>query len=325
MCHNVGMWALGQWWSAETVVRIADVVAAEPRISRRSLARRVCEWLRWVGPDGKTLREESGRKALAELEKRGVVRLPKARSLPVFAHKPVATRTRRRKKAAASLEIRCDLRDLGKLEVVPVTSRYSKASAIWNDLMQQHHYLGAGPLCGAQIRYLIRSETREVLGGLSFSAASKRLKSRDGWVGWSERAKRANLQKVVCNSRFLIATGVEVPNLASRALRLGLERLPKDWEQRYAVELVLVETFVDPERFKGTCYKAANWQLVGKTAAERRGSFPNGKRPTGKKQVYLYALRKDAQEVLRQEPHEPLAVRGISADAKDWADEEFLQ
>jgi hypothetical protein len=316
------VWILGQWFSEKTVGRIAEAVEAEPRISRRSLARRVCEWLGWVGPDDETLREESGRKALAELERRGFVKLPKPESIPAFARKPAGEKVRRRKKGPASLEVRCDLKALGDLEVIPVSSRYSKDSATWNELMREHHYLGAGPLCGAQIRYLIRSEKLGVLGGLSFSGASKRLKSRDEWVGWSERARRANLQKVVSNSRFLIASGVQVPNLASRALGLALERLPADWEQRYGFEPILVETFVDPERFKGTCYKAANWKLVGETAGRKAG-FQNGKRPTGKKQVYLYPLRKDARGPLREEPYQPLVARGLAADAKDWADEEF--
>jgi hypothetical protein len=188
--------------------------------------------------------------------------------------------------------------------------------------MRQHHYLGAGPLCGAQVRYLIRDETHGVLGGLSFSGATKRLKGRDEWIGWSERARRTNLQKVVCNSRFLIAPSVKVPHLASRALSLALGRLPEDWKQRYGYEPVLAETFVDPQRFKGTCYKAANWRLIGETAGREEG-FQNGKKPTGKKQIFVYPLRKDFKALLGEEPREPLVIRGRAADAKDWADEEF--
>jgi hypothetical protein len=190
--------------------------------------------------------------------------------------------------------------------------------------MRRDHYLGAGPLCGGRIRYLIRSQSHGVLGALAFSGAAKRLKSRDAWVGWSERAWRANLRRVVCNSRFLIAANVEVPNLASRALSLALKRLAEDWEQKHGYAPVLVETFVDGQRFDGACYKAANFELIGESAG-RGKAFQNGKRSTGKKQLLVYPLRRDFRRQLCEEPHEPLAVRGASADAadSDWADREF--
>jgi len=188
--------------------------------------------------------------------------------------------------------------------------------------MEQHHYLGAGPLIGAQVRYLIRSETAGVLGGLSFSAATKRLKCRDKWIGWSDRERGAHLKKVVCNSRLLICPWVRVPNLASRALGLALKRLPEDWHKRYGYEPLLVETFVDSQRFKGTCYQAANWKLIGETAGREEG-FPNGKKPAGKKQIYVRPLLKGCKVMLCEKPHEPLVIRGRAADAQDWADEEF--
>jgi len=312
------VWVLGQWFSSQTVQRIADVADAEPDISRRSLGRRICEWLGWRREDGKP-REESGRKALAELERRGVVNLPKPAQVPSFTR---ARRRSRKDTAPPVPDVECSLKGLGGLDVVLVSSRYSKHSRIWNGLMRQHHYLGAGPLIGAQVRYLIRSEAHGVLGGLSFNAASRRLKSRDNWIGWSERARRANLQKMVCNSRFLICPGVRVPNLASRVLGLALQRLPEDWKQRYGYQPVLVESFVDSPRFKGTCYKAANWEAIGETAG-REGGFPNGKRSTGKKQIFVHPLSEDFKDQLCKTPHEPLVVRGRAADAQDWADEEF--
>ncbi|MFH0903350.1 MAG: IS4 family transposase, partial [Pseudomonadota bacterium] len=183
-------------------------------------------------------------------------------------------------------------------------------------------YLGAGPLCGAQIRYLIISRSHGLLGGLSFSAASPRLKERDRWIGWSERARQQNLEKVVCNSRFLIADCVRVDNLASRVLHLALERLPSDWNERYGCEPVLVETFVDERRYPGTCYRAANWTQVGETAGREDG-FRNGKKSSGKKRIYLYELKRGCKAILSKEPVEELAIRGSAADAKDWADEEF--
>lgn len=314
------VWILGQWFSGQTVRRIADAVEAEPEVSRRALGRRVCEWLGWRSADGR-LRETSGRKALAELEKRGLLQLPKpARGGPF--RKKTKRPAQQSPKEVAEPEVRCSLGDLGDVEVVPISSRYSKDSKTWKALLARHHYLGAGPSCGAQLRYLVRSRRCGVLGGLSFSSASKRLRCRDEWIGWSEHARRANLARVVCNSRFLIRAGVEVPHLASHVLSVTLRRLPQDWQERYGCKPVLVETFVDPLRFKGTCYRAANWEPVGETAGRADG-YVNGKVSTGSKQVYTYPLCKGWKALLCKEPHEPLVNRGRAADAKDWADEEF--
>jgi hypothetical protein len=188
--------------------------------------------------------------------------------------------------------------------------------------MEGYHYLGRGPLCGAQIRYLVRSAVKGWLGGLSFSSATWRLKSRDEWIGWSEGARRANLERVVCNSRFLILPTVEVPNLASHVLSLNVSRLSEDWLERYGYEPVLCETFVDSQRYAGTCYRAANWVHVGQTAGLSAG-FSNGKVSTGKKKIYMYPLRRDWKEIVCREPEQPITLRFPIEEATDWAEEEF--
>jgi hypothetical protein len=175
---------------------------------------------------------------------------------------------------------------------------------------------------GAQMRYLIRSPEHGLLGGLSFSAATRRLACRDKWIGWSERACRTHLQQVVCNSRFLIVFGVKVPNLASYVLGQSLRRVSTDWQERYGYEVVLVETFVDPDRFQGVCYRAANWERIGQTAGRPDG-FANGKVSTGKKEVYVYALRPDARQVLQVEAEDRLKLRGKSAVEGDWVEQEL--
>jgi hypothetical protein len=155
---------------------------------------------------------------------------------------------------------------------------------------------------------------------LSFSAAAWRLKSRDQWIGWSERAQRANLEKVVCNSRFLIAPSVQVANLASHVLAVSVGRLARDWQARYGYAPVLVETFVDGQRYAGTCYRAANWVHVGQTAGRRDG-YRNGTVSTGPKDIYVYPLRADWQRQLCQAPPDRLAWR--PGAAASWAEEEF--
>jgi hypothetical protein len=313
------VWVGSQWFGRETVQRVAATIEAEPSISRRELSRRVCDWLDWRDPKGK-LRDMACRTALLELERRGLVELPAPSCVPSFVARSVGGSSKGVPPKVAKL--RCSLEELGLVEVVPVSSRYGKDSATWRALLEHFHYLGAGPLCGAQIRYLIRSAAHGVLGGLSFSGATKRLKNRDEWIGWSETARRANLRFVVCNSRFLIAPGVEVANLASHVLGLAAKRLGEDWQQRYGYEPVLLETFVDGQRFSGTCYRAANWRCLGQTAGRSSG-FSNGKKPTGSKEVFVYRLRPDALEVLREAPAQPLVLRGLGDDGENWIEQEF--
>ncbi len=306
----------GQRFTPEMIRRIAVTVESEPSISRRSLSRRVCEWLDWRAPNGK-LREVSCRKALLELNRHGQVKLPEPARVPGFEGG-----SSEHKEPPVVPEVRCSLSELGKVELIPVSSRYSKASGIWNALMEGYHYLGRGPLCGAQIRYLVRSAVKGWVGGLSFSSATWRLKSRDEWIGWSEGARRANLERVVCNSRFLILPTVEVANLASHVLSLNVSRLSEDWLERYGYEPVLCETFVDSQRYAGTCYRAANWVHVGQTAGLREG-FSNGKVSTGKKEIYMYPLRRDWKEIVCREPEQPITIRLPIEEATDWAEEEF--
>jgi len=224
--------------------------------------------------------------------------------------------------APAVAQIRCHLADLGEVEVLPVSSRYSKASSIWYGLLARYHYLGSGPLCGAQIRYVIRCSAYGWLGALSDSAAAWRMKRRDEWIGWSERARRAHLQKGICTSRFLLVPSVEGVNVASHVLSLSVGRLGADWHARYGYAPVLVETFVEGHRFAGTCSRAANWTHVGQTAGRSDG-FGNGKVSTGKQKIYTYPLTRDWQGILCEEPAEALVFRAAGDSERDWVEGEF--
>jgi len=174
------------------------------------------------------------------------------------------------------------------------------------------------------MRYLIKSSRYGWLGGLAFSAAAWRVEARDRWIGWSDEGRRKHLHQVVCNSRFLILPQVKVPHLASHILSLCAKRLPQDWLERYGMEPVVLETFVERDRFKGTCYKAANWQYVGSTSG--RGRQDRERRfSVSVKDIYVYPVRKNAREVLccdegRVEVHSASTGK---RDATDWAEEEF--
>ena len=315
-CANIGaVRACGLEFRSDTIHRIRQALDETPSISRRSLARRVCEWMDWRAASGR-LKEAVCRKALAVLDEEGFIDLGQSdgsRGLKA------ALITRQ----VASIhvgDIACGLSELGGIEIQMVTSRYSKTSRIWKDLMDQHHYLGSGPLCGAQIRYLIHSSTHGCLGALSFSSAAWALKERDQFIGWTERARISNLQRVVCNSRFLIVPTVRVQNLASHILSQCSARIADDWMSCYGVEPVVLETFVDPRRFVGTSYRAANWMRVGKTSGRRATQREKG---GGPKEIFLYPLRQDWQRILCEEPRIRLGQRPCASDPADWVEEEF--
>src|SRR5262245_7792389 len=195
----------------------------------------------------------SCRVALSRLHRRGVIDLPPLTQPAPGRKKPAPC------KAIISAEpIQCSLRALGAVELVKVKSAESTAARCWNELMERYHYLGSGPLCGAQLRYLIKSAKGQWLGGLAFSASAWRVKARDRWIGWSDSARKENLHQVVSNSRFLILPWVKVQNLASHMLGQAIGRLRADWQERYGFSPVLLETFVDRSRFNGSSYRAAN-------------------------------------------------------------------
>jgi len=211
-------------------------------------------------------------------------------------------------------ELQCSLQQLGPITVEPVSSRYCKESKIWFALLDQYHYLGSGPLCGAQIRYIVKSLAHGYLGALAFSSATWALSCRDKYIGWTEAARRANLQRLVGNDRFLILPSVRVENLASHVLSLALCRLVEDWQQRYQVRPVLVETFVNPNRFAGTCYKAANWSHIGQTSGRRDGTA---------KKVFVYPLCNEWRQTLCAQPQLKLGEMPRPEAPQHWAEEEF--
>jgi SRSO17 transposase len=167
---------------------------------------------------------------------------------------------------------------------------------LWDSLVCAHHYLGYQKLLGHRIKYLAFLHDRPV-AALSFSAPALKLRVRDAYIGWSASQRKTHLHRIVNNSRFLVPPWVDVPNLASHVLAKALARLSQDWEERFGVRPWLVETFVDPSRFKGTCYKAANWQLIGQT----HGSGKQGKGYVyhgAVKEVYVYALEPRFRHVI---------------------------
>jgi hypothetical protein len=296
----------GQEFTTTLLDRIQLTLEAEPDISRRCLSTKICDWLEWRAPNGK-LQDMSCRKALVELNRRGVIVLPENDNKFSFSD----TMAPCSRFAVPSLS--CDLADIGDITVTPVSSRYCNDSKVWRSLLDEHHYLGSGPLCGAQIRYVVKS-SQGYLGALSFSSAVWAMKDRDKYIGWSDTARRANLKSIVGNNRFLILPTVRVKNLASHILAKACGRLADDWQQKYNIRPVLVETFVDPERFRGTCYRAANWQPVGLSSGRRDGI---------KKEILIYPLVSNWQTTLCAEPEIGLGDSAGAESPANWAEQEF--
>jgi len=280
----------------------------EPAISMLDLSRRVCQWLDWRSPSGQ-LQDMSCRKILARLNRGGKLRLPPRPKPPGLQRSSSSI-----SQAVDISQLDCGLDELGAVSVIPIKSRHSRESKTWFALLNRYHYLRSGPLCGAQIRYLVKSSIHGCLGALAFSSGAWALRCRDQYIGWTEAARRENLSRLVGNDRFLILPTVKVKNLASHVLSLALSRLPDDWEERYHIRPVLVETFVDPERFAGTCYKAANWIDVGQTAGRRDGK---------PKRIFLYPLCPGWREILKTEPQIRLGEMLPPEAPEHWAEEEF--
>lgn len=298
----------GRNFTNEMISRIQEKVNAEPGLSRGQLSRQVCEWMEWRTRRG-SWQEGSCRKALATLHRRKVVALPERDKI---CNKGKADAIAAEVKVAS---VSGGVKGLGEVTVTPILSRHSRDSKIVRALLERYHPLGAGTLRGAQMRYLVSSPGLGPLGVLTFSSGTWALQERDDYIGWGEEARREQLPLLVRNDRFLILPTVQVRNLASHVLGLTLKRLPEDWEQRYAVRPVLVETFVDPKQYKGTCYRAANWRSVGQTSGRRDGIA---------KTIFIYPLTRQWRKQLCAEAPRPGLGETMRAESpRSWAEEEF--
>jgi hypothetical protein len=292
-------------------------------LSRRALSRQLCHWLEWKGPSGQW-QTTNARIAIGRLEQRGLVRLP-ARSSP-FARQAKTNLGPPKARELPSVSGR--LKQIGPVELVLVGSRHSIAFAQCRQLLESFHPLGAR-LCGAQLRYLIRC-AQGVLGVVCFSAAARRVRARDQWIGWSDHARAENLHRIVNNSRFLIRPGVEVRHLASRVLALALRRLGRDWRQRYGYEPWLVESFVERAKYRGSSYRASNWKELEATTCGRGRNDPKHQGNTTPKRIFVYPLIKKARQSLCQLPAQPRLARvepvlEPQRAPEDWAQEELGQ
>lgn len=258
-------------------------------LSRTELAATVCEQLGWLRPSGKPKTVECGQ-FLETLAEHGLIDLPLPRP-----GRPKGSTTRIEAVDDAPPPISGTLAVIGPVTLERVSGSVSQAQ--WRSRMEQYHYLGYRVPFGAHLRYHIHCP-KGVLGGIQFSSPAWRLCARDQWIGWDDCQRQRGLQQIVCNSRFLILPQVRVPHLASHVLALATRRIAGDWAQTYGVPPWLAETLVDPSRYRGASYRAANWIKVGRTSGRGRDDRAHQRHGAAPKQVWLYPLCRDACERL---------------------------
>ena len=273
----------GRVFGPQEIEQLRAIIRAHPQASRQQLSYRVCEELDWRKADG-GLKDMSCRVALLRLHREGLI------ELPAPSHKVIPCRSFGRRTAQAEPEplLEAAVHELRSLRLAVVDR---SGSALWNEYIDRYHYLGYKPLPGAQLRYFAYAGER-LVGLLGFGAAAWKTGPRDEWVGWSPEQRRRNLGGVVNNARFLILPWIRVRGLASKLLGMSARGLAEDWAGCYGYRPVLLETFVEVERFAGTCYRAANWNCVGQTQGRGKlGDHRIGQVPI--KSVWVYPLAKD--------------------------------
>ena len=268
------------------VDRIRRLVAESTGASRAELSRLVCEQLGWRGGDGR-LKDMSCRVAMLRMQDDGLIELPPPRNGMGY--------DRRTARAEPELfPVDTPAGALADLVLEPVARRQD--SHLWNEYVARYHYLGYEPLPGAQLRYFARAGGR-ILALFGFGAAAWKTAPRDRFIGWSDQQRQSRLHLLVNNARFLILPWVHSRNLASRLLAMAARRIGDDWQQHYGYCPVLLETFVETPRFRGTCYKAANWTYLGETQGRGKLDVDHTAR-LPKKSVWVFPLAADFRRIL---------------------------
>lgn len=285
----------------EDLVFIRRLIAEHPGVSRRALSTKLCEAWNWVQANG-ALRDMVCRGMMLMLHRQGLIELPPVRWVNP---NPLVSRKKPEAVSVDQAPLNMSLADLAPLEIRQV--RRTPEEGLFNGLLQQHHYLGYSQPVGEHLKYMVFAGSRPV-ACMAWSSAPRHLGSRDRFIGWEPQARLANVRLLAYNTRFLILPWVTVPHLASHLLARIAKRLSADWQAVYAHPIYFVETFIDPQRFAGTCYRAANWTLMGVTTGRGKDA-PTQAANRSIKQVLGYPLVKDfRQRLARLSSSEPRAA-----------------
>ena len=286
------------------ILYIRSLIERYPAESRRKLSVRLCEAWQWRQANG-AMRDMVCRGMLLMLERAGQIELP---PVSYVRHNPLSRRARPQPVLIDIIPIEDRLCKLQPIEFEQV--RRTAQEPLFNSLMEEHHYLGYEQPVGEHLKYLVWAQPpqrrRPVAGDpgegrpiacLAWSSAPRHLGSRDRYIGWDAAARRRHIRFIAYNTRFLILPWVRVEHLASHLLGRMAARISDDWQQMYGHPIYFLETFIDPERFRGTCYRAANWVLMGRTTG--RGKQSNSYVPNRSiKEVLGYPLTKRFRELL---------------------------
>jgi len=273
---------------------IRQWVSENPDWSRWRLSRELATRWDWRNGAGR-LKDMASRTLLVKLEQRGLIRLPPRRQVPTNRMRCVVSGEARWQNQPTTLT--CSLEGLGELKVHEVSQQ--KAERAWiRRVLGQFHYLGFGGAVGENLQYVVNDSREQPLACLVFGAAAWKCQDRDRFIGWSAEQRTRNLGLIANNTRCLIVPWVRVPLLGSWILGQVSRRLTQDWQSKYGHRIVLLETFVEGERFRGTIYRAANWHRVGVTAGRTRQDRHTCLE-VPRKDIYLYPLSRDFREALR--------------------------
>ncbi len=284
----------GRQLNGEDIGLIRGLLDEHPEWGRSRLSVELCCRWEWRNAQGR-LKDMAARTLLLKLERAGHIRLPKRRGpspngqrnrlVPVVAHatEPISGALR-------------DLRPLSVSIVAPGSGDPAEAG-LFNGLLARYHYLGHRNTVGENLRYLVRDRHGRPVACALFGSAAWKCADRDAFLGWDRAARERNLQGLTNNTRFLILPWVEVPHLASHVLGLIARRIRADWQAKYGHPVHAMETFVDRDRFRGTCYQAANWVRLGSTQGRTRNDREHRIR-AAVKDVYLYPLSPDFRREL---------------------------
>jgi hypothetical protein len=280
----------GREISAAEIVFIQRLIAEHPRVSRRALSQQLCEAWQWKQANGAP-RDMVCRGLLLMLHRAGQIVLPPVRYTPP---NPLVRRARPAPVLIDTTPLHGRLSQLGRLDFQQV--RRTGDEPLFNSLIEHHHYLGYEQPVGEHLKYLVWAQGRPI-ACLAWSSAPRHLSSRDRFIGWSAEARRRNIRFLAYNTRFLILPWVHVEHLASHLLSRTARVLSGDWERIYGHPIYFLETFIDPARFRGTCYRAANWVVLGRTTG--RGKNCPNKRPNRSiKEVLGYPLTARFRQLL---------------------------
>lgn len=284
----------GRSVSEVDILSIRLLIANSPKTSRRKLSARLCEAWNWRQPNGAP-RDMVCRGLLLALERAGHIELPPIQFRP---RNPLLERAPPEPAQVDETPISSSLRELGALELRQV--RRTQDEKLCSGLIETYHYLRYTQPVGEHLKYVIFAQSRPV-ACFTWSSAPRHLAPRDRFIGWSASARRQNIRFVAYNSRFLILPWVQVPHLASHLLGRMVRTLSTDWQRIYGHPIYFLETFVDPERNRGTCYRAANWSALGLTKGRGKDD-QTGRANRSLKLLFGYALVRDFRPRLCAEP-----------------------